>query len=177
MIGFYTVVIVGYLFRHYIFTFTALRKSDESSDFDKNGFYEPSVSIVIPARDEEKVIGQLLQGMTELTYSREKLKEIIVINDASSDATGQIAEEYSKRYSFIRVVHRDKKTGGKGKPSAINSCLHLLTGVIVLFFDADYIPQIDIVEKLVRGFVNPKVGAIQGRPVVYNEPKNLVTKS
>jgi len=177
MIGFYTVVIVGYLFRHYIFTFTALRKSDNScSDDFEDHLYEPTVSIVIPARNEEKVIGQLLQRMTELTYPMEKLKEVIVINDASSDATGQIAEEYSKHYSFIRVIHRDKKTGGKGKPSAINSCLHLLTGVIVLFFDADYIPQIDIVEKLVRGFVNPNVGAIQGRPVVYNEPKNLVTK-
>jgi len=131
---------------------------------------------VIPARNEEKVIGQLLQRMTELTYLREKLKEVIVINDASSDATGQIAEEYSKRYSFIRVVHRDKKTGGKGKPSAINSCLQLLRGVIVLFFDADYNPQRDIVQKLVRRFIDPKVGAVQGRPVVYNEPKNLVTK-
>jgi cellulose synthase/poly-beta-1,6-N-acetylglucosamine synthase-like glycosyltransferase len=162
--------------RHYSFAFTVLRKSNnfQLDDFGHQ-FYEPSVSIIIPARDEENVIGRLLQRISELTYPLEKV-QVIVINDASTDATGQIAEKYSRQYEFIEVVHRDKRTGGKGKPSAINSCLHLLTGEIVLFFDADYTPQVDIVEKLVRGFIDPKVGAVQGRPVVSNEPDNIVTR-
>jgi cellulose synthase/poly-beta-1,6-N-acetylglucosamine synthase-like glycosyltransferase len=143
-------------------------------DFEHQ-FYEPDISIIIPARDEENVIGRLLQRISELTYPRDKM-QVIVINDASTDATGKIAEKYSRQYEFIEVIHRDKKTGGKGKPAAINSCLHLLTGEIVLFLDADYTPQRDIVEKLVRGFIDPKVGAVQGRPVVSNEPDNIVTR-
>lgn len=45
-----------------------------------------------------------------------------------------------------------------------------------MLFDADYYPQKDIVEKLVKAFVDPEVGAVQGRVVVLNEPKNLVTR-
>ena len=46
----------------------------------------------------------------------------------------------------------------------------------MLCFDADYIPHTDIVEKLVEKFADPKVGAVQGRPVVLNEPQNIVTR-
>ena len=46
----------------------------------------------------------------------------------------------------------------------------------MLCFDADYYPQKDIVENLVKDFVDPQVGAVQGRVVVLNEPQNLVTR-
>jgi cellulose synthase/poly-beta-1,6-N-acetylglucosamine synthase-like glycosyltransferase len=111
MIGFYTVVIVGYLFRHYIFTFTALRKSDNScSDDFEDHLYEPTVSIVIPARNEEKVIGQLLQRMTELTWSYGEAKGGHSHKYASSDILDKLPKNILN-YSFIRVIHRDKKTG------------------------------------------------------------------
>jgi cellulose synthase/poly-beta-1,6-N-acetylglucosamine synthase-like glycosyltransferase len=164
------------MLRHYIFTFKVLRKptTPPSGDFE-NRFYEPTISILIPARNEANVIDQLLQGITELSYSKKKM-QVIVIDDASSDATGQIADMYSQQFEFITVVHRDRKVGGRGKPSAINACLHLLTGEIVLFFDADYRLQKNIIEKLVKAFVCDKVGAVQGRPVVLNEPNSLITK-
>lgn len=176
IVALYTVLTIAYLLRHYVFTIKVLRQNNGlhlggSEDL----FYEPTVSIVIPARDEANVIGQLLQGITELSYPREKM-QVIVIDDASSDATGQIADKYSQQFEFITVVHRDKKAGGRGKPSAINSCLHLLIGEIVLFFDADYRLIKNMIEKLVRGFVDSKVGAVQGRPVVFNEPMGLVPR-
>jgi cellulose synthase/poly-beta-1,6-N-acetylglucosamine synthase-like glycosyltransferase len=58
----------------------------------------------------------------------------------------------------------------------MNAGLKRATGEIVLCFDADYYPQQDIVEKLVREFVDPSVGAVQGRPVVWNEAQNAVTR-
>jgi cellulose synthase/poly-beta-1,6-N-acetylglucosamine synthase-like glycosyltransferase len=173
---FSTALMIAYLIRHYVFTLTVLRRNKKSRGnvaVDTN--YEPTVSILIPARNEEKVIGRLLQRMTKLTYPHDKL-QVIAIDDALSDRTRQIAEEFSKRYSFIEVVHRDGKTGGKGKASAMNSGLERSTGEIVLCFDADYYPQKDIVEKLVKEFVDPKVGAVQGRPVVLNEAQNVVTR-
>jgi cellulose synthase/poly-beta-1,6-N-acetylglucosamine synthase-like glycosyltransferase len=74
------------------------------------------------------------------------------------------------------VLSRDKATGGKGKASALNAGLNLATGEILVLFDADYFPQRNILEKLVMGFRDPKVGAVQGRPVVLNESKNLLTR-
>jgi len=171
-----TALMIAYLIRHYVFTLTVLRRTKKArANVAVDAKYEPTVSILIPARDEEQVIGRLLQRMTELTYPRNKL-QVITIDDASSDSTRQIAEEFSKRYSFIEVLHRDKKNGGKGKASAMNSGLERSTGEIVLCFDADYYPQTDIVEKLVKEFVDPAVGAVQGRPVVLNEAQNVVTR-
>jgi cellulose synthase/poly-beta-1,6-N-acetylglucosamine synthase-like glycosyltransferase len=85
--------------------------------------------------------------MTELTYPKDKL-EIIVVNDASMDATGKIAEKFAKRYSHFKVVHRNPVEGGKGKADALNEGLKHARGEIVYCFDADYYPQRDILEKL-----------------------------
>jgi cellulose synthase/poly-beta-1,6-N-acetylglucosamine synthase-like glycosyltransferase len=78
--------------------------------------------------------------MTELTYPKEKL-EVIVIDDASTDQTSEITEEFAKEHDYIKVVHRSLEDGGKGKPAALNHGLKHVKGEIVCCFDADYYPQ------------------------------------
>lgn len=178
--AFFVVVIsltIVYLIRHYIFTLTVLRhaKTSGSSTIDQHTDYEPTVSLLIPARDEEKVIGNLLQRIIEFTYPKDKL-QVIVVNDASTDSTGKIVNHYARICPFIEVVHRDNKVGGKNKASALNAGLVHAKGEILLFLDADYSPLRDFVEVLVSGFINPKIGAVQGRPVVRNEPHNTKTR-
>lgn len=174
---FLTSVIMIYLVRHYVFTLTVLRRSKtiKTPSGNQNLGYEPTVSILIPAHNEENVIGKLLEKMTELSYPKEKL-EVILVDDASSDNTGKIAEEYAKKYKFIKVLHRDGGIGGKGKPAALNAGFRQSTGEIVICFDADYLPNSGIIIKLVEKFADPNVGAVQGRPVVLNESKNIVTR-
>jgi cellulose synthase/poly-beta-1,6-N-acetylglucosamine synthase-like glycosyltransferase len=172
-----TALMIVYLIRHYVFTLTVLRRAKKAQKVDVvvNAEFEPTVSILIPARDEEKVIGRLLQRMVELTYPKDKL-QVIVIDDGSSDSTGRIADEYSSRHGFIEVLHRDKRDSGKGKAVAMNAGFKHSTGEIILCFDADYYPQKGIVEKLAKEFADPNVGAVQGRVVVLNEPQNIVTR-
>jgi cellulose synthase/poly-beta-1,6-N-acetylglucosamine synthase-like glycosyltransferase len=174
---FLTGLMLAYLVRHYIFTITVLREANktEKPESAEVSAFEPTVSILIPARNEEKVIGRLLERITELTYPKDKL-QVIVIDDASSDKTGAIADDYKNKYSFIEVLHRDKGEGGRGKAAACNAGLSKSIGEVVLCFDADYYPTRDIVEKLASQFVDPKVGATQGRVVVLNEPENIVTR-
>ena len=174
---FLTALMIVYLVRHYVFTLIVLRRAKNAKVFDvaANADFEPTVSILIPARDEERVIGRLLQRMVELTYPKDKL-QVIIIDDASSDSTGRIADEYSSRHGFIEVLHRDKREGGNGKAAAMNAGFKHATGEIILCFDADYYPQKDIVEKLAKEFADPTVGAVQGRVVVLNEPQNIVTR-
>ncbi|MFQ6095500.1 MAG: glycosyltransferase, partial [Candidatus Bathyarchaeia archaeon] len=100
--------------------------------------------------------------------------EVVVIDDASTDRTGEIADEFARRYSYIKVIHR--RNGGRGKPSALNSGIRFSNGEIILTFDADYYPQLDIIEKLVAPFVDPEVGAVQGRVTVVNEEDSIVSK-
>ena len=169
-------VMVAYMFRHLLFTYSAL--FGKSQSFVKSfqriaGVYMPKVSILIPAHNEEFVIGNLLNRMTELTYPKDRL-EVILIDDGSTDTTGQIADDYASRYSYIKAIHR--QNGGGGKPAALNDGIKFSTGEIILTFDADYFPQLDIVEKLVAPFVDPEVGAVQGRVTVLNEEDSIVSK-
>jgi cellulose synthase/poly-beta-1,6-N-acetylglucosamine synthase-like glycosyltransferase len=110
-----------------------------------------------------------------LTYPKDKL-EIIVIDDGSNDLTGKIADEFSRVYDSVKVIHRNPEQGGRGKPEALNEGLKHASGEIVLCFDADYYPQLDIVEKLVAYFIDPEVGAVQGRVTVGNESTSLVSR-
>ncbi|MFQ6086033.1 MAG: glycosyltransferase [Candidatus Bathyarchaeia archaeon] len=169
------IVMVGYLVRHYFFTFQAIfGKPRQLSYLQIAGAYLPKVSILIPAHNEENVIGNLLQRMTELTYPKELL-EVVAIDDASTDRTGEIADGYAVRYPYIKAIHR-AENGGFGKVEALNCGYNFSNGEIVLTFDADYFPQRDIVEKLVAPFADPEVGAVQGRVTVVNEEDSIVSK-
>ena len=70
----------------------------------------PLISIVIPARNEEKNIGKLLDSLIVQDYSN---IEILVINDQSTDRTGEILEEYAARDSRIRIFETEN---GKKRP-------------------------------------------------------------
>ncbi len=124
------IALAAYLIRHYVFTLTVLYGRKKSTcQIDETNF-QPKVSVLIPARNEETVIGRLLQRMCELTYPKEKL-EVIVIDDASTDRTGEIAEAFAKTHTFIKVVHSDSINGGKGKPRALNEGLAHASGEII----------------------------------------------
>ena len=173
-----TLLMTAYLIRHYVFTLTVLNhshKRKKAAVTTRNAAYQPRVSILIPAHNEERVIGRILQGMTKLTYPKDKM-QVIVIDDASTDNTGEIAEGHAKPHNYIEVIHRPQNEGGKGKASALNAGLKQAKGEIIFCFDADYYPQRDIIEKLAAEFHDPRVGAVQGRVTVLNEPQNLVTR-
>jgi cellulose synthase/poly-beta-1,6-N-acetylglucosamine synthase-like glycosyltransferase len=171
-----TLIMTAYIVRHYIFTLSVLRAANNKKQKSAESIkYQPSVSILVPAHNEEKVIGRLLQQITNFTYPKEKM-QVVVLDDASSDKTGRIADFYKSKYSFIEVIHRDKSNGARGKASAMNQGFSLCKGEIVFCFDADYYPQKNIIEKLTSCFLDPQVGGVQGRVVVLNEPQNFVTR-
>lgn len=175
ILAFLIVVMSAYLIRHYVFTLTALYYRRGQPHFIPKRNYQPTVSILIPAHNEEKVIGRILQRAIELTYPKEKI-EIIVIDDASTDQTSEIVENFAKEHKQIKVIHRKMGEGGKGKSVVLNEGLKHANGEIIFCFDADYYPQRDIIEKLTAYFVDPKVGAVQGRVTVLNEPNTMVTR-
>lgn len=167
------VVMFSYTFRHYVFSFVAIKHRSEESFVEKKVLSKlPFVSILVPAHNEEKVVGRLLQRLTELTYPKDKFK-VIVIDDHSEDTTGQIVKSYILRYpNLIKVVNRD--VGGNGKAEALNVGLRFAVGDFVCCFDADYVPQTDILEKMLPYFSNPRVGVVQGRVSVLNEKESWI---
>jgi len=169
-------IMLFYLVRHYVFSLTALYRQKGQPNYTLHALsYRPTVSILIPARNEEAVVGALLQRITELTYPKDKL-EVIVIDDASTDNTGRIAEGFAQSYNYFKVVHRGLNDGGKGKSAVLNDGLKQAKGEMTICFDADYYPQIDVLEKLTAYFVDPEVGVVQGRVTVLNERATWVSR-
>lgn len=143
---------------------------------DKQPTYDPTVSILIPAHNEEVVIEQTLQAMVNLHYPKDRL-EVIVINDNSSDRTGAIVDAYSAQYSFIHAVHTAPPHGGKGKSGALNQGLKRSTGEIIVVYDADNTPEPDAIRYLAHGLHHdPKAGAVVGKFRVVNARRNLLTR-
>jgi len=133
----------------------------------------PTVSIIVPVKDEEKVMGRLLEAFLNVDYPPEK-REIIVVEDGSADRTVEICEKYAKQYQGqIRLIRRPISNG---KPSALNYALKHVKGEIVAVFDADNVPEPDALMRAVEYFEDSSIAAIQGRTCCINADENILTK-
>jgi cellulose synthase/poly-beta-1,6-N-acetylglucosamine synthase-like glycosyltransferase len=145
------------------------KKSEVSSVPEEN---VPMVSIVVPVKNEEKVIGRLLKALLNLKYPTVKT-EIVVVNDESSDRTGEICNYYAKCYSKVKVFSRPKSST---KAAALNYGVQHCRGEIVATFDADSVPEPDALLNAVKYFKDPAVAAVQGRICSINASENMLTK-
>lgn len=134
----------------------------------------PKVSLLVSAKNEEVVIGKLIQMLLALDYPQH-LYELWVINDNSSDRTGKILDQLAQEYEQLKVLHRDGKEGG-GKSGALNQALALSTGEIIGVFDADAIASSDLLQQVVPLFLTDKIGAVQVRKAISNFDENFWTQ-
>ena len=95
----------------------------------------PVLSVVIPACNEASHIGQALRSLLDQDYPK---LEVVVINDRSTDDTGEILERLADRDNRIKVIHIDKLPAGwLGKVHALHQGVKQATGEWYLFTDAD----------------------------------------
>ncbi len=105
----------------------------------------PMVSIVIPMRNEEKYIGKCLQSILENNYPLKKM-EILLIDGISEDATREMAEGYTQRYPFIRLLDNHRKI----TPVAMNMGIKHARGKIIMRIDAHTTYEKDYISKCVK---------------------------
>src|SRR3989304_2304532 len=96
----------------------------------------PTFSIVVPVKNEENVIGRLLAALSKLNYPVDK-REIVIVEDGSTDRTPEICVNYAKEHTGVKILHRPISNG---KPSALNYGLAHVKGDFVAIFDADNVP-------------------------------------
>jgi cellulose synthase/poly-beta-1,6-N-acetylglucosamine synthase-like glycosyltransferase len=132
----------------------------------------PFVSIIVPVKNEEKVVGRLLKALGDLSYPLGK-KEVIVVNDASTDRTGEICHRYALEHPEVRVLERTRSTT---KAGALNFGLRYARGEIIATFDGDSVPEPDALLKAVKYFADHSVAAVQGRICSINEGQNMLTR-
>jgi len=127
----------------------------------------PMVSIIIPAYNEEKVIEGTVKTLLESDYPN---KEIIVVNDGSTDNTEAVLRPYALQ-GKIRLINRPN--GGKAK--AINLGVSLATGEIIVSVDADGAIERGAITRLIANYQDPTVDAVGGNVKVGNRI-NLLTR-
>jgi peptidoglycan-N-acetylglucosamine deacetylase len=128
--------------------------------------YKPQVTVMIPAYNEESVIVDTVRSALASVYPK---LEILVIDDGSADHTAELVRSNFGRDPRVRLLLQPNR----GKPAALNHALSEATGEIVVSIDADTIVDPEAVPRLVRHFVNPKVGAVAGNVKVMNRNKWL----
>ncbi len=119
--------------------------------------YEPSVSLLIPAYNEEGVIAEKIRNSLALDYPVERL-EIVVASDGSNDGTVEIARTFADGVR-VRVL---AYPSNRGKIATLNDAVGELGGDIVVFSDAAAMLLADSVRKLMENFADPEVGAASG---------------
>jgi glycosyltransferase involved in cell wall biosynthesis len=105
------------------------------------------VSIIVPARNEQRNIREALQSLLELNYPD---YEVIVVDDRSEDDTGQILNEMSAVSPRLKVIHiEDLPQGWLGKNHALWVASERATGDLLLFTDADIIMEPTVLTRAV----------------------------
>jgi poly-beta-1,6 N-acetyl-D-glucosamine synthase len=127
----------------------------------------PLVTVVVPAYNEAKSIGATAEALLNLTYPR---KEIIIVDDGSTDDTLQVAQGYAQS-GDLRVV--TKPNGGKW--DALNTGITAARGDFVVCIDADTVLDPQAIQQLVKHFDDPEVGAVAGNVKVGNR-RGVITK-
>jgi len=149
-------------------------KNQENSPVDPAEL--PGVSVLIPAKNEEKVIGNLIKRLRELDYPQEKL-EIIVINDGSQDETGSIVSAAAEKDKGIKLINIPPEVAGRGKGAALNTGLESASNEIIAVYDADNMPEKDSLKKLCHVLMQDnRLAAVTGKFRAYNRNANLLTR-
>ena len=122
----------------------------------------PSVSLVAPARNEERNIEQAVRSLLKLDYPD---LQITLVNDRSTDSTGEILDRLAKEFPQLNVVHlTDLPAGWLGKNHAMQLGAERSTGEWILFTDADVIFEPTTLKRAIRYAVENQVDHLAGAP-------------
>lgn len=133
-------------------------------DFHFDDIKWPQVSILIPCFNEEETIEETIMNMVGLPYPN---KEIIVVNDGSSDGTGELLHKLVKRYPDLRII--DCKEN-RGKATALKLACFASKSEYLVCVDSDALLDDFAIHYLVYNFLHKgeRLGAVTGNPRIRN---------
>ena len=138
----------------------------------ENTNYEPFVSIIIPAHNEEKVIENTIENIMAIDY---KKFELIVVDDRSDDLTPDILKKLNAQNPEIKYYIRGENSL-PGKSAVMNEMLTICKGEVICIFDADARVKPDFLKKVIPCLADPEVGAVQAKKVINNRHFNFLTR-
>lgn len=124
----------------------------------------PSVSIIIAGRNEADIIASTLDSLLALPYEN---REILVVDDNSTDRMAQVCREYEK-WGQIRLIRNDEVCGRVGRPVASNIGLYHARGEFIISLDADTSYDRNMIAEMIGPFHDPRVGVVAGNLKIAN---------
>ncbi len=127
------------------------------------------ISVIIPVYNEAATVTQVVEQVLEVKLDDVE-KEIIVVNDGSTDGTDAVLDSLAARWpSPLKIVHHERN---QGKGAAIRTALEHVTGDVVITQDADleYAPQ--EYPRLLAPFENPTVQVVYGSRNLRRNPRS-----
>ncbi len=128
--------------------------------------YQPLVSVLIPAYNEEAVI---VETVRSALFSLYPFLEIIVMDDGSVDRTSALVRDNFGDDPRVRLIREPNR----GKSAALNHALAEAAGEVAVTIDADTTVDPDAIRFLVRHFADPRVAAVAGNVKVGNRNRWL----
>jgi len=127
-----------------------------------------SISILIAAYNEEKVIRDRIENLASQNYDMDKV-EVIVGSDNSSDETDEILFELTQKYKWLKFFSY-KQRGGKA--GVLNKLINEAKNEIIVFTDANTIFDNDVLKNLVKYFDDENIGGVCGKLILKSEDSN-----
>lgn len=148
------VFLIGYTYLIYPAILKILARNIPLSASDL--VFEPSVSIIVPAHNEEVYIQRKIESIFDTNYPLDKI-ELLICSDGSNDQTENIVIRLAKIYPqlhFIRHQHQ------KGKSFTVNKLVQAATHEIIILTDANIIFDQNTIGENVKNYINQKVGLV-----------------
>jgi len=124
------------------------------------------ITVIVPVYNVENYLEKCLDSLINQTY---KNLEIIVINDGSTDNSGEICQEYAQKDN--RIVYIEKENGGQAE--ARNIGLDRMTGSYVTFVDSDDWVEVDYVETLYKKITEYQADIAVGNYYSFNQTEGM----
>lgn len=151
-----SVFLVAYSYFFYpLILFAVEKRFKKSVKQDEN--YYPTVGVIVPVYNEERVIEKKITNILAIDYPPEKL-QIWIGSDCSDDKTNEIVQSYDDKRIKLWV-----SPGRVGKTGILNRVVPLIDTDIVLFTDANTLHKPDCLKVIVKSFADPQIGGVAGQ--------------
>ncbi|SDI94185.1 glycosyltransferase family 2 protein [Alteribacillus bidgolensis] len=152
-----------------------LGKVYKNKKISKNYSHQPTVTVMVVAHNEEKVINEKLNNIVNLVYPKDKIK-FIVASDNSVDKTNDIVEQFILENPDKKIrLHKVKKR--LGKTNAQNEAQKLVDTEFLVMTDANSILDCNSIKELMASFSSDEISYVAGRLDYLNEEEGSVSQS
>ena len=119
----------------------------------------PSITIIIPAHNEEKVIGQKLETLLKSSFPLTQI-QLLIGADNCQDQTAEIIQSYQGQFPDMRLIEFSER---QGKINIVNRLIQEAKHEIIIMTDANVLLEETTLMELVKHFKNPKIGLVDTR--------------